>query len=71
VAPDGSVYVTYWKKTRIQKFDSAGGFVIKWGFGDPPGSWFKNSRGVAVAPDGSVYVTEWNGNSIQKWSVGP
>ena len=55
----------------IQKFDSAGGFVIKWGRGDPPGSSFANSRGVAVAPDGSVYVTEYNGDSVQKWSVGP
>jgi sugar lactone lactonase YvrE len=71
VGPDGSVYVSdpvgVTKDYCIQKFDSNGTFIAKWGrYGSGNGE-FDSPYGVAVGPDGSVYVADtWN-NRIQKF----
>ena len=70
VASDGNVYVSDPGNDRIQKFTSAGVFVIKWGTSGTGDGQFNDPHSVAVAPDGSVYVTDSNNNRIQKFSVG-
>jgi|GEM_PF-1655763 DNA-binding beta-propeller fold protein YncE len=57
---DGNVYVAEWRNHRIQKFDSSGNFLGKWGvFGsgtDP--IQFKYPKGIAIDARGNVYVAE-------------
>lgn len=69
VDKQGNVYVADTWNHRIQKFDSTGKFLAKWGefinFSDAGSvndadrnSKFFGPRGVAVGPDGNVYVTD-------------
>lgn len=69
VDAQGNVYVADTWNHRIQKFDSEGKFLAKWGafvnladaaFADNPNkdTGFYGPRGVAIGPDGNVYVTD-------------
>jgi DNA-binding beta-propeller fold protein YncE len=64
VAVDGSgnVYVSDTRNQRIEKFDSGGTFLAKWG---TPYPWL----GVAVDGSGNVYVADLGNNRIEKWSL--
>ncbi len=69
VAVDGSgnVYVAESGNNRIQKFDSSGNFLLKWGtpgFGD---GQFNQPTGVAVDSSGNVYVADKYNDRIQKF----
>jgi DNA-binding beta-propeller fold protein YncE len=56
VDPSGNVYVADTGSDRIQKFDSNGNFLAKWGsFGTGDGQ-FHSPYGVAVDSSGNVYV---------------
>lgn len=49
---------------RIQKFDSNGNFITKWGtFGDGDGQ-FVTPEGIAIDSLNNVYVAERNDSSI-------
>ncbi|MFH1723767.1 MAG: PKD domain-containing protein [Elusimicrobiota bacterium] len=50
---------------RVQKFDSDGNFITKWG--SFSGS-FSYPIGIGVDPSGNVYVSEINGRRVQKFS---
>ena len=64
---DGSVYVADTGNRRIQKFDSNGNFITKWGSKGSGDGQFGLHHKIAVGPDGSVYVTDrWN-YRIQKF----
>jgi DNA-binding beta-propeller fold protein YncE len=72
VAPNGDIYVADTWNHRVQKFDSTGRFVTKWGeFADTKGQRdadpgrFWGPRAVAVGPDGNVYVTDTGNKRIQ------
>ena len=53
---------------RIEKFDSNGGYLSKWGaFGSGNGQ-FTFPIGVAVDASGSVYVADTNNRRIQKFT---
>jgi len=68
VASDGNIYVSDTGVNRIQKFNSEGVFVTKWGTEGSGDGQFTFPSGISVAPDGNVYVAEkWN-NRIQKFS---
>jgi DNA-binding beta-propeller fold protein YncE len=70
VAVDSSnnVYVVDTANHRIQKFDSEGNFITKWGSqGDGDGE-FRGPSGVAVDSSNNVYVSEQgHGSRIQKF----
>ena len=57
----GNVYVADTGNSRIQKFNSNGTFITKWG-PIPVGI------GIAVDSSGNVYVAEYNNNRILKFS---
>ena len=65
----GSVYVADFNNHRIQKFDSRGNFITKWGSqGDGDGQ-FDSPSEVAVDNAGSVYVTDGFNHRIQKFDA--
>ena len=63
------VFVVDYANVRIQKFDTDGKFITKWGSeGDGEGQ-FKIPHGIAVDSSGSsVYVTDMTGLSINKFT---
>jgi DNA-binding beta-propeller fold protein YncE len=63
----GNVYVSDTYNNRMQKFDSSGNFVTKWGgYGESDGLFY-SPVGVAVDNEGSVYVVEDGNYRIQKF----
>ena len=69
VDSSGNVYVADTDNHRIQKFDSSGGFITKWGsYGSGDGQ-FDYPSGVAVDSSGNVYVADgWNYH-VQKFTL--
>jgi len=66
VDSSGNVYVVDINNHRIQKFDSSGTFLTKWGsFGSGDGQ-FIFPRGIAVDSSSNVYVAD-NNHRVQKF----
>jgi DNA-binding beta-propeller fold protein YncE len=62
------VYVADTSNHRIQKFDSNGTFITKWGFEGSADGQFFSPLGVAVDSSGNnVYVADTSNNRIQKF----
>ena len=55
---------------RIQKFDSSGTFLTKWGSLGSAEGQFINPEGVALDSSGNVYVAGANNHRIQKFNSG-
>ena len=69
IAVDSSdnVYVTDFFNNRIQKFDSKGNFITKWGSEGIGDGEFNGPDGIAIDSSDNVYVAEWVNNRIQKF----
>ena len=78
VDKEGYVYVTD-HHNRVQKFDSNGTFLMKFGRTGYPDGEFYDLYGVAVDDQGNIYTTDWTkyeiqkfdreGQFVQKWEV--
>ncbi len=67
----GFVYIADTFNNHIQKFDSGGWFVTRWGQYGTEDGFFINPTGIAVDKQENVYISEgfWtSGNRIQKFS---
>lgn len=65
----GSVYVTDFYNSRIQKFDGSGAFLTMWGtYGSGDGQ-FVNPYGVTIDTAGQVYVTDTGNHRVQKFDA--
>jgi len=63
----GNVYVVEFMGQRVQKFDSNGTFITKWGSSGSGDGQFNTPRGVAVDSSGNVYVADHNNHRVQKF----
>jgi tetratricopeptide (TPR) repeat protein/streptogramin lyase len=52
---------------RIEKFDSSGNFITKWGTTGHGDGQFKSPLGIAVDSSGNVYVADRGNHRIQKF----
>jgi DNA-binding beta-propeller fold protein YncE len=70
VAVDQSdnVYVADSGNQQIQKFNSNGGFITKWGTLGAGPSEFANPGGIAVDQTGNVYVADSSNHRVQKFT---
>ena len=65
----GNVHVANTGNDRVQKFDSNGAFIGKWGgTGMGDGQFFGGSQGIAVDGGASVYVADFTNRRIQQFS---
>ena len=67
VDPSGNVFISDNGNNRVQKFDSNGNFLAKWGTNGTANGQFISPEGIAVDPSGNVYVTNYNSNTIIKF----
>ena len=52
---------------NIQKFDSNGTFITKWGSEGTGDGQFDSPHGIALDSSGNVYVVDYYNNRIQKF----
>lgn len=67
VDTSGNIYATDSFNHRIQKFDSNGNFLLKFGSVGSGNGQFKFPSGVAVDTSGNIYVADNNNHRIQKF----
>ncbi len=65
----GNVYVTDSGNYRVQKFDSAGKFLAKWGTEGAADGQFSEPGGIAIDAADNVYVVDSRNYSIQKFDA--
>jgi sugar lactone lactonase YvrE len=63
-----SVYVVDTNNNRIQKFNSNGTFITKWGSRGTSDGQFSHAQGIAIDSNDNVYVVDTNNNRIQKFN---
>jgi tripartite motif-containing protein 71 len=63
------MYLSDMGNFRIQKFDSNGNFITKWGTEGEGESEFKIPEGIAIDSSGNVYVADTHNSRIQKFAI--
>jgi tripartite motif-containing protein 71 len=58
VDSEGNTYVTDQGNNRVQKFDSDGNFVTKWGSEGSGEGQFNSPLGISLDFEGNVYVVD-------------
>jgi DNA-binding beta-propeller fold protein YncE len=66
VDPWGYVYVTDLGNNRVQKFDSSGNFISKFGSLGTGDGQFWNPRGIGIDAAGNIYVADTLRHRVQK-----
>jgi DNA-binding beta-propeller fold protein YncE len=61
------VFVAERDNHRIQKFDSNGTFLLKWGSVGGGDGQFRKPSGVVVDPIGNVFVADRDNHRVQKF----
>ena len=56
---------------RVQKFDSNGNFITKWGSTGNGDGQFQSPIGITVNSKGIVYVVDGGNSRIQSFSLAP
>jgi DNA-binding beta-propeller fold protein YncE len=56
------------ESNRVQKFNSNGTFIAKWGTPGINDTQFNNPTGIAVDASGNVYITDTDNNRVQKFN---
>ena len=64
----GNVFVVDTQNSRVQKFNSSGDFLLKWGAAGSGDGLFTSPNAIATDPAGNVYVTDLWG--VQKFDGG-
>lgn len=67
VDSSGNVYVVDSGHHRIQKFDSNGNYLAKWGTPGSGNGQFSTPYGVAVDSSDNIYVTDRDNDRVQKF----
>ena len=63
----GNIYVVDSVNARIQKFDAAGNFLLKWGGAGTTEGLFNGIKEIAIDQSGNVYVPEAGNYRVQKF----
>ena len=64
---EGDVYVVDTSNRRIQKFDSDGTFLLKWGTQRSGDGQFAEPWGITCDANFNIYVTDMGNNRVQKF----
>jgi hypothetical protein len=73
VDPSGNLFATDFSNSRVQKLDSSGNYLVKWGIfgvpaiGFPANGMFDAPAGVAVNSAGTIYVVDSNNDRVQSF----
>ncbi|MFC1617272.1 carboxypeptidase regulatory-like domain-containing protein [Candidatus Margulisiibacteriota bacterium] len=67
--PEGNIYVTDEGNNRVQKFDSEGSFIRKWGSQGTGDGEFSSPYSIAIDNENNVYVTDADNNRVQKFTA--
>lgn len=67
---DGNIFVTDSGNNRVQKFDSSGAFVSKFGTAGSGDNQLSSPQGIAVDSNDDIYVTDTSNNRVVKYELG-
>lgn len=68
---DGNIYIADRNNERVQKFDAAGDFLLKWGSSGTNDGQFSANNGavdIAVDSEGNIWVVDRGNHRIQKFN---
>ena len=69
VDSSGNIYVADSNNYRIQKFDSEGNFISKWGVNGAGDGDFSDPSSIEYGPDGKLYVGDYGNSRIQMFDT--